>query len=76
MNNQYGFYTSWSDLFGVRTERVDHPDQRRSPGQALAALQVLTVPGRSAGDHARKILVWLPPEYRQPQFHSAKPSRC
>jgi hypothetical protein len=22
VNNEYGFYTSWSDLFGVRTERV------------------------------------------------------
>ena len=22
VNNSYGFYTSWSDLFGVRTERA------------------------------------------------------
>ena len=29
---------------------------------------MLTVPGRAAADHSRKVLVWLPPEYEQPQF--------
>ena len=28
VNNEYGFYTSWSDLLGVRTERGDYPEQR------------------------------------------------
>jgi enterochelin esterase-like enzyme len=71
VNSQYGFYTSWSDLFGVRTERSTiQTNALARPG--AGRLQVLTVPGRAAGDHARKILVWLPPEYGQPQFRTAK----
>jgi len=75
VNNSYGFYTSWSDLFGVRTERAtiqnnggdgnNAPPRQVRPG--AGRLQVLTVPGRSAAD-IRKVLVWLPPEYGQPQF--------
>jgi enterochelin esterase-like enzyme len=67
VNNEYGFYTSWSDLFGVRTERVTI----RSNGlvrHGAGHLEVLPVPGRSRADHTRKVLVWLPPEYDQPQF--------
>jgi enterochelin esterase-like enzyme len=80
VNNQYGFYTSWSDLFGVRTERSTiQTNAAVRPGAGhlrvrpgAGHLQVLTVRGRTAGDHARKILVWLPPEYGQPQFHTAR----
>ena len=65
VNNQYGFYTSWSDLFGVRTERSTiQTNALGRPGSGRT--QVLTVPGRAAGDHARKVLVWLPPEYASP----------
>ena len=39
VNNQYGFYTSWSDLFGVRTERATIQTQRTRAGPALAALR-------------------------------------
>lgn len=68
VNNQYGFYTSWSDLFGVRTEQATiHSNGLVRPG--AGRLQVLIVPGRSRADHARKVLVWLPPEYGQPQFN-------
>ena len=71
VNNQYGFYTSWSDLFGVRTEgSTIQTNALARPG--AGRLQVLTVPGRAASDHARKILVWLPPEYGQPQFRTAR----
>ena len=70
VNNQYGFYSSWSDLFGVRTERSTiQTNALARPGDGR--LEVLTVPGRAAGDHARKILVWLPPEYAQPRFRTA-----
>jgi enterochelin esterase-like enzyme len=67
VNNEYGFYTSWSDLVGVRTEQATIQSNglvRHGAGRA----EVLTVPGRSAGDHSQKVLVWLPPEYEQPQF--------
>ncbi len=67
VNNEYGFYTSWSDLFGVRTERATiQSNGFARPG--AGRLEVLTVPGRSRADHARKVLVWLPPQYQQPQF--------
>jgi enterochelin esterase-like enzyme len=67
VNNEYGFYTSWSDLFGVRTKRATiQSNGFARPG--AGRLEVLTVPGRSRTDHARKVLVWLPPQYQQPQF--------
>jgi enterochelin esterase-like enzyme len=67
VNNEYGFYTSWSDLLGVRTERATiHSNGFARPG--AGHLEVLPVPGRSHADHARKVLVWLPPQYQQPQF--------
>jgi enterochelin esterase-like enzyme len=72
VNNDYGFYTSWSDLFGVRTERATiqsngvQTNQLVRPG--AGHIQVLTVPGRSAADPSRKVLVWLPPQYQQPEF--------
>jgi enterochelin esterase-like enzyme len=67
VNNMYGFYTSWPDLFGVRTEQATiQSNGLVQPGAGRA--EVLTIPGRSAGGHSRKVLVWLPPEYEQPQF--------
>jgi enterochelin esterase-like enzyme len=65
VNTEYGFYTSWSDLFGVRTERVSiqsngAPTNKLVPPGA-GHVQVLTVAGH-------KVLVWLPPQYEQPEF--------
>jgi enterochelin esterase-like enzyme len=75
VNNQYGFYTSWSDLFGVRTEQatiqnngLQNKGLTRLVKPGAGHLQVLTVPGRSPGDPSRKVLAWLPPEYVRPQF--------
>jgi enterochelin esterase-like enzyme len=69
VNNQYGFYTSWSDLFGVRTDRATiQSNGLVQPG--AGRIQVLTVPGHTPADHSRKVLVWLPPQYDQPQFRS------
>jgi enterochelin esterase-like enzyme len=75
VNNEYGFYTSWSDLFGMRNQRATIQNNRESgsnrpprlvrPG--AGSLQVLSVAGRSP-TNARKVLVWLPPGYGQPQF--------
>jgi enterochelin esterase-like enzyme len=67
VNTEYGFYTSWSDLFGVRTERVTiqsngvQANKLVQPG--AGHVQVLTVDGR-------KVLVWLPPQYEQPEFQT------
>jgi enterochelin esterase-like enzyme len=72
VNSEYGFYTSWSDLFGVRTERAtiqtNGLQTSRLVRPGAGHLQVLTVPSRSAADHNRKVLVWLPPQYEQPEF--------
>jgi hypothetical protein len=44
VNNEYGFYTSWSDLFGVRTEAATiHSNGLDPPG--AGHLEVLPVPG-------------------------------
>ena len=72
VNTEYGFYTSWSDLYGVRTERVTIQSNglqtNRLVRPGAGHVQVLSVVGRSAVDHGRKVLVWLPPQYEQPQF--------
>jgi enterochelin esterase-like enzyme len=72
VNTEYGFYTSWSDLFGVRTERATIQDNgvqtNRLMRPGAGHLQVLTVPARSPDDHSRKVLVWLPPQYEKPGF--------
>jgi poly(3-hydroxybutyrate) depolymerase len=65
VNTEYGFYTSWSDLFGVRTERVTIQSNGLQTNRLVKSggghIQALTVAGR-------KVLVWLPPQYDQPEF--------
>jgi enterochelin esterase-like enzyme len=71
VNDQYGFYTSWSDLTGhaggtatIKTNGLS------SPGQGL--VQTLTVPGSPGTNGPHQVLVWLPPQYSQPQFRSTR----
>lgn len=72
VNAEYGFFTSWSDLFGVRTERaIIQTNGLQTHGlvpPGSGHLEVLTVPGRSAAERSHKVLVWLPPQYQQAQF--------
>ena len=69
VNNQYGFYTSWSDLFGTHTQRATiQTNGLVRPG--AGRVQVLTVPDRSATGHQLKVLAWLPPQYEQPQYRN------
>jgi enterochelin esterase-like enzyme len=71
VNNQYGFYTSWSDLAGRRTEQATiRSNGLVRPGNGR--LEVLTVTRRSLAGSARKILVWLPPQYQQPGFRTTR----
>jgi enterochelin esterase-like enzyme len=71
VNNEYGFYTSWSDLTGRRTEQATiHSNGLARPGDGH--LEVLTVDQRSPAGRARRILVWLPPQYQQPEFRTTR----
>jgi enterochelin esterase-like enzyme len=70
VNNSYGFYTSWSDLFG----RTSGGATIRTGGLVAAGqgkVQVLTVHARVGGPNDR-VLVWTPPQYDSPAYR-AKP---
>lgn len=67
VNNQYGFYTSWSDLAGrsgssatIKTNGLSTPGQGR--------VQTLSVPGSPGTNGQHQVLVWLPQQYDLPQF--------
>jgi enterochelin esterase-like enzyme len=69
VNNEYGFYTSWPDLLGRRTEQATiQSNGLVRPG--AGHIEVLTVPDPSAAGQSRKVLVWLPPQYQQAEFRT------
>jgi enterochelin esterase-like enzyme len=66
INNSYGFYTSWSDLFGDTSGGATI----RTGGLVAAgqgAVRVLTVPAHVGGPNDR-VLVWTPPQYDAPAY--------
>jgi S-formylglutathione hydrolase FrmB len=67
VNNQYGFYTSWSDLAG----RSGATAKIRANGlvsSGAGRAEVLTVAGAATGHPSRQMLVWLPPQYDQTSY--------
>ena len=70
VNNSYGFYTSWSDLFGqtsggatIRTGGLVTAGQGR--------VQVLTVHAHVGGPNDR-VLVWTPRQYDAPAYRDRR----
>lgn len=72
VNNQYGFYTSWSDLVGRPTQTTQiQTNGLITGGSDSGSVEVLTV--RGTGDKTvGEALVWLPPQYRDPQNATRK----
>lgn len=70
VNNQYGFYTSWSDLIGTRTPAAAIHANGLVP-RGAGRVDVLSVPGRTPAEPSRQVLVWLPPQYDQVAFRAA-----
>jgi hypothetical protein len=77
VNDYYGYYTSWSTLYGdfaggpdVLT--VNGPPMRDS-SESIATGQVrrITLPGRRSGV-ARDGLVYLPPQYGDPRYQNVR----
>jgi enterochelin esterase-like enzyme len=78
-NNQFGFYNSWSELLGHDTAPTQAPTTNRLVPKdgSLGTVVTLSVPlSRSASARRRatsaNVLVWLPKEYRQPQYRTVK----
>jgi enterochelin esterase-like enzyme len=78
-NDQFGFYNSWSDLLGAGAgaPQAAHvnalvPDDG-SQGTVVTLSVALPGPVSPVARAATvKVLVWLPPEYGQPQYRSRK----
>ncbi len=71
VNNQFGFYTSWSDLLGqadrgaaITSNGLLHPGQGR--------MQIVTISGGAGANGRHQVLVWLPPQYDQAQFRNVR----
>jgi hypothetical protein len=71
VNDQYGFYTSWSDLIGAPTKGVTIRSNGLVPPGA-GRVEILTVKGRTQTDPVRQTLVWLPPQYDQAAYRTAR----
>jgi enterochelin esterase-like enzyme len=66
VNDSYGFYTSWSDVFG----RASSGATIQTGGLVAAGqgrVQVLTVHAHVGGPNDR-VLVWTPPQYDAPAY--------
>ncbi len=85
VNDQYGFYSSWSDLFGqtTQTAAIVTAGRTAAPSGSLPAVasgthgvgttETITTHA-GAGGPALKTLVWLPPQYGQARYaHTAFP---
>jgi dienelactone hydrolase len=71
VNDQYGFFTSWSDLIGAPTKGVAIQSNGLVPPGA-GRVEILTVQGRTQTDPLRQTLVWLPPQYDQAVYRTAR----
>ena len=73
-NNSFGFYNSWSDIIGGRTQ-LQHAVVANGlvPGDGTLGT-VITLSAAQSGPVAAgasrrlPVLVWVPPQYHQPQF--------
>jgi enterochelin esterase-like enzyme len=71
VNNQYGFYTSWSDLFGRSTgDAKIHANGLVRNGEGRA--EVITVTGGPGRNGKHRVLVWLPREYDDPSAQTTQ----
>ncbi|MCW2811085.1 MAG: S-formylglutathione hydrolase FrmB [Friedmanniella sp.] len=71
VNNQYGFYNSWSDLAG----RSGGTATITAGGLVKAGqgrVQVLNVTGGPGTNGNHQVLAWLPPQYDQPQYRDTR----
>lgn len=73
-NDSFGFYNSWGDLLG-RSSRVQQaPAQNRlvpaDGSEGRVAVIAVALSGAHGARTAQRfpVLVWLPPQYSQPQF--------
>ena len=67
-NNQFGFYSSWRDLLGVRSDDAATIDLNGTLASSSGGrLRVLSVDGRASHTRA-EALVWLPPQYDEPAY--------
>jgi predicted esterase len=71
VNDQYGFYTSWSDLIG-RPTKGGTIQSNGLVARGAGRVEILTVQGRIQTDPLRQTLVWLPPQYDQAAYRTAK----
>jgi hypothetical protein len=71
VNDQYGFYTSWSDLLGRSSVEatIQANGLVRSGEGRVQVIRVAGGPGRN-GSHG--VLVWLPPQYDQPAARTTR----
>ncbi|MGN6752948.1 MAG: alpha/beta hydrolase [Intrasporangium sp.] len=66
VNDQYGFYTSWADLFG-RGSGSAQIATVPSIGSGVGAIHMLAV--KEADTHTTEdTLVWTPPQYTNPHY--------
>lgn len=69
VNNDFGFYSSWGDLFGTSSTVARLTTQNLvRPGDGR--VEVMNVADRTGG--SLSVLVWLPPQYDQPAYAHAK----
>lgn len=69
VNNDFGFYSSWGDLFGTSSTVARLTTQNLvRPGDGR--VEVMDVPDQTGG--TLPVLVWLPPQYDQPAYSQAK----
>ena len=65
VNDQYSFYTSWSDVLGRRSAPTGiETGGLLQPGQGR--VEVLTVHGSPGTGGSHQVLAWLPPQYDEP----------
>lgn len=72
VNNQYGFYTSWTDLLGRPTQSAQiQTNGMIKAGSGTGSVEVLPVP-RGAAHTAGDAVVWLPPQYRDLHYAASR----
>lgn len=66
-NNSYGFYTSWTDLTGLGTDKPPGVSTAGLVHKGDGRIEKLTVRGGPSGASA-DVLLWFPPEYDDPRY--------
>ena len=70
VNDYYGYYRTWSELradFGGGVSGLGRDASAAVPATGSGTLNWVDLPGQRSG-YRRRGLVYLPPQYRQPQY--------